>query len=174
MEINIFNSTINRELQYLRRIENELKIIQRKTVEIGILGSESSEILIIANVNEFGAEISVTENMRNYLHSIGLHLLNSTVTITIPERSFVRRTVDEKENNIINFLDTKFTQVFNGEINSNQFLNSIGEYCVGLTRKMLVDVNNPPNHPFTIEQKGSNNPLIDTGTLLSRISYEVK
>ena len=33
------------------------------------------------------------------------------------------------------------------------------------------DLDSPPNHPFTVEQKGSSNPLVDTGDMIGGISW---
>ena len=36
------------------------------------------------------------------------------------------------------------------------------------------DLKNPPNHPFTIDQKGSSNPLIGrTGDMIGSITWRV-
>lgn len=134
-----------------------------------------ANILIIATVNEYGAEIKVTDKMRGYLAYNGLHLKATTKSIKIPERSFIRKTADTKQKEINNFLTKQYNRLFNMQINAEQFLNALGEFCVGITKKTLVDVNSPPNHPYTVQQKkGKTNPLVNTGSLVSRIGFEVK
>lgn len=51
----------------------------------------------IAALHEYGCTIAVTPKMRGYLHSQGLHLKASTNFIHIPERSFLRATVNDPE-----------------------------------------------------------------------------
>ncbi len=58
--------------------------------------SKSGENLVdIAWVHEFGCTIGVTEKMRAYLHSQGVNLKKSTRYIRIPERSFLRATLND-------------------------------------------------------------------------------
>lgn len=170
LNLNIFDN--NEDVIWLQQ---QFKILRRSRVEIGILGSESSDILIIAGVNEFGAQITVTDKMRGYLAANGLHLKASTTEINIPERSFIRRTADEKERDIINFISRQYDRLFARQINAKQLLNALGEFCVGITKRTLIDVKNPPNHPFTLQRKAPRtNPLVNSGTLVNRISFEVR
>lgn len=59
-------------------------------VFVGVLktakDSDGKPLVNIAAVHEFGAEINVTDKMRGYLHSIGLHLKPTTTVIKIPAR----------------------------------------------------------------------------------------
>ena len=50
----------------------------------------------IAAVHEYGCTIRVTDKMRGYLHSQGLHLKKTTQFIRIPERSFLRATLNDQ------------------------------------------------------------------------------
>lgn len=143
-------------------------------IEVGIFGEDSSEILMIANVQEFGCNIKVTDKMRNYLHAIGLHLKKTTREIRIPERSFIRSGFDDKESKIRNTANKYLEQVLGMELSADAFFNTLGEYIVGQLQEYMTDLRIPPNHPFTIEQKGSSNPLIDTGRLRQSITYRIK
>ena len=44
----------------------------------------------------------------------------------------------------------------------------------GLIQKKMRDLKNPPNSQMTVEMKGSDNPLIDTGRLVGAIRHEVE
>ena len=71
---------------------------EKYSIRVGIIGSKAYEKhphtdLTNANlgaIHEFGATINVTEKMRNYLHTIGIHLKPDTKKIVIPTRSFLR------------------------------------------------------------------------------------
>jgi hypothetical protein len=69
------------------------------TVWVGVKkGSRSSsgrDVADIAWVHEYGCTIRVTEKMRAYLHTQGMHLKASTQYINIPERSFLRSTLND-------------------------------------------------------------------------------
>ena len=43
----------------------------------------------------------------------------------------------------------------------------------GKIREYMTDLRNPANANITVAVKGSSNPLVDTGHLISAIDYEV-
>lgn len=45
---------------------------------------------VYGRIHEFGGMINVTDKMRRYLHSIGIHLRSSTTKIHLPPRPFMR------------------------------------------------------------------------------------
>ena len=159
------------------RVPEFLKMLKELTsyhLEIGIFGEDDSEMLMIANVNEFGIQIEVTNKMRNYLHAMGLHLKASTKHINIPERSFLRSSFDLNKNDFINKGQPLLEKVIALELPVREFYNTLGEYIVGQVQEHLTSIREPKNHPFTIEQKGSSNPLIArTGHLRESITHKV-
>ena len=142
-------------------------------LEIGVFGEDDSEMVMIAAVHEFGVEIKVTDKMRGYLHSIGIHLNPNTKTIKIPERSFIRAGYDQEKENIIRQSEKLLEKVLKLELPVDVFFNTLGELIVGMIQKYLTDLSSPPLHPATIASKGSSNPLIDTGRLRESITYKV-
>ena len=52
-------------------------------------------------------------------------------------------------------------------------LERMGRIAVGGVQKYMTDLQYPPNAPYTIKQKGSSNPLIDTGALRANITSEI-
>lgn len=55
----------------------------------------------------------------------------------------------------------------------NQTLEQVGAIAAGAAQVYMTELRDPPNAPSTIAQKGSDNPLIDTGALRSTVSYKV-
>ena len=155
------------------KLLNELKKLENRQIKIGILGSAESDILLIANVNEFGISINVTPKMRRYLSANGLHLKKGTTKINIPERSFIRSGADAIRKRVERFVNERIELVYSFQLTADQFLEQVGEYATGLIRNYMTNKRRPPNHPFTVQQKGSKNPLIDTGRLRSAITFEV-
>ena len=168
------------------RVPEFLKMLDELTsthLEIGIFldgkGGErhnkDSDITVlgIATIHEFGIDIEVTDKMRNYLHAIGLHLKKETKGIKIPERSFLRSGYDSQKKKFIEKLEPLLTKVIMLELPVDAFFNTAGEYMVGQIQDYLTNLKEPPNHPFTIGQKGSSNPLIDSGRLRDSITYKV-
>mgnify|MGYP000737125208 CR=1 FL=1 len=39
------------------------------------------------------------------------------------------------------------------------------------TRKKVIDIKQPPNHPVTIARKKSDNPLINTGQMVNSLTH---
>lgn len=142
-------------------------------LEIGVFGEDDSEIVMIASVHEFGVDIRVTDKMRNYLHSIGIHLKGDTTHVKIPERSFLRGSYDQEKENIVIESERLLRRVIALELPVNTFYQTLGELIVGKVQRYLTDLRNPPNTPATITNKGSSNPLINTGRLRQSITYKI-
>lgn len=52
-------------------------------------------------------------------------------------------------------------------------LEQVGVISVGAVQEFMTDLKDPPNAPSTIEKKGSDNPLIDSGALRASVTYSV-
>lgn len=55
----------------------------------------------------------------------------------------------------------------------DQVLEQVGAFAAGAVQQYMTDLRTPPNSPYTIEQKGSSNPLIHTGALRASVTYKV-
>lgn len=121
-----------------------------------------------------GCKIPVTDKMRKYLAAQGLYLKKSTKYITIPERSFLRTGHDTYADEVVKNCEMALGQVINGKMSIDTWLDAYGQMLADKIKLYMRDLKSPPNHPFTIDQKGSSNPLIDSGNLVSSISWEKK
>lgn len=139
-------------------------------VQAGVFGEQAW----LAGIHEYGCKIKVTDKMRAYLHSQGLHLKDSTTYITIPERAFLRNGYAEGRESIIQDAHTLLPLVLSGGLSSEQYLAQIGQWMASHIKDYAASLSSPANHPFTINQKGSSNPLVDTGDMIGSISYEVE
>ncbi len=158
----------------INRISADLERLASLQLRIGIFGEDDSTLLMIGRVNEFGVEIEVTEKMRAFLHGQGLHLRATTNVIRIPERSYIRSTFDEQENAINNMAIRGVKNIILGNTTPDELMGRIGLFIVGLIQEKMVDLREPANHPYTVQKKGSSNPLIDTGHLRQSITYKVE
>lgn len=52
-------------------------------------------------------------------------------------------------------------------------MEQIGAFAAGATQQYMTNLREPPNSQYTIDQKGSSNPLIDTGALRASVTYKV-
>lgn len=92
----------------------------------------------------------------------------------VPERSFIRSTVDQHQGVIHDRLRTIGHNVFSprGSVKHEAML--FGEWFVGQMKQRIRDGIDPPDAPETIERKGSSTPLIDEGQLWGALTYDVK
>ena len=153
----------------LPRMKKSSSAVRKKTVQVGA----SWENAWLADIHEYGCKITVTPKMRAYLHSMGLHLKDTTTTITIPERSFLRASWDEHSGQVIAKAEKALLDVADGTMSADEYLKMVGLLLTSMVKDYATNLNRPANHPFTVEQKGSANPLVDTGNMIESISYEV-
>lgn len=136
-----------------RRLK-ELKGIGGK-VAIGVLGSTAGKshgattLYDVAAANEFG-------------------------TSSIPERSFLRDTIDANRAKVVAFCAKQGAEVVRGKISNATALERIGAFVQGLIQARIAAGIAPANKQSTIDAKGSSKPLIDSGQLRSSITFEVR
>ena len=121
-----------------------------------------------------GCDIPVTPKMRAFLHSQGLHIKDSTTHIKIPERSFLRAGHDENADRVMKQTERAISLVLDGKMSVDDMLDLCGQQFATAIKTYMRDLRDPANHPYTIDQKGSSNPLIDTGGLLESIIWRKK
>lgn len=153
------------------KMEMAMKSMSDRSIEVGAIQGEHAWL---AAIHEYGCSIPVTDKMRGFLGSQGLHLKQTTKVITIPERSFLRASHDENADAVIRQSERALGQVVIGQMSLDQYMDMVGRDYVTMVKDYIVELDSPPNHPFTVEQKGSSNPLVSTGGLVESISYRVK
>lgn len=158
--------TVNDDFKTMRRATKGLDGV---AIQCGVLGEQAW----LAAIHEYGCKIKVTPKMRAYLHRQGLHLKKSTEYIIIPERAFLRTGFDKNEKEILDKTDKLIPDVLNGTLSHRQFCKTIGLLMKSAIQDYAVELDAPPNHPFTAKKKKSSNPLVDTGDMIGAIDYEV-
>lgn len=160
------------------------------TVKVGILAKDGSQevsnnldLAGLGAVHEFGAQIKVTDKMRGFFwHNFGIHLKKTTTHIVIPSRSFLQKPLEKSKkfmnkikNSIGDAEDVLYYAKKTGDLESIAIV--IGASAVDLIQEAF-DTSCwgewKPNKELTIENKGSALPLVNTGYLKSKISYEVE
>lgn len=146
------NHITERDLGY-RRIMRDLRRSRNSTVEIGIHeGSTTPEGLTIAEYamyNEYGTD-------------------------EIPERSFMRSTFDENLGGFKTLIARQWGRFIRGESTIFRALSRIGMEHETQVKQKIRDLKTPPNAPYTIAKKRSDNPLIDTSAMVNSVRYVVK
>lgn len=105
-------------------------------------------LIVVASANEFGTD-------------------------TIPERSYLRSTMDEKASEYNQLMADMVWEVLDGVLTMDQALDKLGLQAVADVQRKIVQLDDPPNAKATIERKKSSNPLIDTGQLRQSIIHRV-
>lgn len=136
------------------QIIQSLRELGKYEIEVGIFGSD--EYVMIANVHEYGITIRKEKG-----------------SIVIPERSFLRSTFDDKNQEWFKFMKKHLEQVIQGRMDAKTLCERLGARIVRDVQKKITELNDPANAPSTIAQKGSSNPLIDSGGLRKRVTYKV-
>jgi len=98
---------------------------------------------------------------------------NEFGTDTIPERSFMRSTIDSRRQDIALLTTKLLGQVADGKTLVADASGIIGLWVSNAIKKTITDLSEPPNAPSTIARKGSSNPLIDTGQMRASITFAV-
>jgi hypothetical protein len=167
-------SVVIKDTNNIDKVMRNLKQLGGKQIKVGLFGSDSSELVMIGAVHEYGVEIPVTEKMRAWFAANGYPLKKETKVIKIPERSWLRSGYDENIDKIARKIEEMVPDVIEGNVNPKLFMDAIGMEFAGLIQKKMRDLKNPPNSQMTIERKGSANPLIDTGRLVGAIRHEIE
>lgn len=118
-------------------------------VTIGIHAEEGAELAQIGTAHEFGTD-------------------------TIPQRSFLRATVDEQDAAYREATAGEIRAVLDGRRNAEVALSRLGLRVVRDVQGKIRAGIDPALAPATIAAKGSSKPLIDTGRLLRSITYQVR
>lgn len=89
-----------------------------------------------------------------------------------PARPFMRQTFENHEgelNKALTHVDRVVAE--GGDVDAA--LDETGQFLVGLMQTEIVDGGFAPNSPATVAQKGSSQPLIDTGFMRQSVSYRI-
>ena len=140
----------------LDKIEKELDYLKKHTVWVGFVGSEAEKkvngvaIYMYANFNEYG-------------------------TSDIPSRPFFRTALNNNRKYIKEQLKELLGKVATGKMTGEKALKSIGLEVQGLIQDSIKNGNWESNAPGTIRAKnGMGQPLIDTGSMLRAVSFEIR
>ena len=159
-------------------MKKRLEVINGTGVEVGVLQGKNAWL---ASIHEFGCDIPVTDgtvtgegNMRGFLQTQGLFLKKTTTHIHIPERSFLRTGYDKNRDKMLKKAQKLLVEVAAGRMSSSALYKGVGGELSSKIKDYARDLDSPANHPFTIERKGSSNPLKDSGDMIEGITWRKK
>lgn len=135
-----------------KRFFRELKRMADLEVQVGFQGDQMYEdgisIAEVAAINEFGAS-------------------------DIPERPFMRQSFENHESELKAACEAA-NRLVNSGGSAEQALQQLGVMAKGLVQEEIVNGGFAPNAESTIKKKGSEQPLIDTGTMRGSVQFVIK
>jgi len=120
------------------------------SVDIGVFSEQGGDLVTYASANEFGTEDG-----------------------HIPERSFLRATVEERKALFRRFIDKRKAEAMKGPAYRRKVLSELGQLAEGEIVAKIRRGPFTPNKPATIARKGSSRPLIDLSRLVDSIISKV-
>jgi len=183
-------------------VVRKLQEIGKYGIEVGLFGADDSFMVMIGSVNEFGANIQAKGEFltiptkaaagrapsdfgKELFRPKGKNILAINKggqlevmfilkkSVIIPERSFLRSTFDEKNREWQEFARSMISKVINNTMTVDEFYEQWGSLVVGDIQQKITSIRNPGNAPLTVANKGSSNPLIDTGAMRQAVTYRV-
>jgi len=140
----------------LDKIEKELDYLKTHTVWVGFVGGEADKkvdgvaIYMYANFNEYGGG-------------------------NTPSRPFFRTALNNNRKYIKEQLKELLGKVATGKMTGEIALKSIGLEVQGLIQDSIKNGNWEKNADSTIAaKKGKGQPLIETGSMLRAVSFEIR
>lgn len=106
---------------------------------------------------------------------VDIALYNEFGTYRIPARPAVRIASDENQRNWGDIIEAEVGTIISGGGGKAQMCKRVGKQMVKDIQSIFGDTSKlAPNAPSTIRRKGRNEPLVDTGTLRSKVNYRVE
>lgn len=152
------------------RILSMLNAIDGAHADIGLFEGEQEgpadygelNIAEIGAIHEFGAGIR--------------HGRSGGMTITVPERSWLRSNHDKNVMKYNKRLDRSYDRILRGKSTVLGSLTGFAEKVAGDVRRNITDLSEPPITEATKQSrvvKGTSNPLVDTGTMRQSVRGRV-
>lgn len=159
----------NRIPELVREIDN----LNGRKIKVGYFGEGDQQML--AAIHEYGCEIPVTRKMRNFLsYKFDIHLKKTTTHIVIPERSFVRAGWDANESAVMEKYSRMIRNVVASGGSAEDLIVALAIEIRGKLQIYGINLNSPENTSWTAEQKGSSNPLVNTGSMIQSMTYQIE
>lgn len=184
-------------------ITKELDYLKTHQVVIGYFGEHKSLLLTIVGANEFGATIKPKNGKWLWIptkycpkgkgprdipnlfipkghrvacindHGSLVAYFYLSKLVQIPARPFIRKAYLDNKKKYTELVRRGVAQIFLGRTTAEQLLNRLGVECTADIVKASIRLNTPKNRPVTVERKGFNNPLVDTGELQKKATFKI-
>lgn len=99
---------------------------------------------------------------------------NEFGTSRIPARPFMRTAFDDNQQKLERMVLRAGREVVLGKITGAQFFNGVGLQMQNVIKRQIRSNMDPRNAISTVKAKGSDHTLIDTGVMLSNVTFEIR
>ena len=178
-------ATLENKQDLLPDISKNIDYLANHDLLVGIFGKDESgsddEITYvrIANMHEFG-KVIYPKKKNDYLYlpvknaqTGDIISFRKVKSVTIPERSFLRTTVNEKEKEWNEKGQIYLGRLLDGSLTGQDVLVRMGRDIVRDIQQTIEDMKSPKNADLTIYNKDVDNPLIESGTMKNRITFVI-
>lgn len=111
------------------------------------------------------------------INELGTNLIPPRPAFRRGGKISLRKNRKNLENYLLNFFSTKVSDNQNKEkaikAFENKMLSQLGKDAVEATKEIIRMKKEVPNAPKTVRRKGFNHPLLEHGTLLENVAYQV-
>lgn len=125
-------------------------------------------------VGFFGGRHFKTDRSGNTKDIVLIAAENELGTPKIPSRPFMSMSADELNGRDGDVIEKNGVEYIQKGGSTTDVFERIGKACVGVIRKVINSGKFVPNSPVTVAIKGRNKPLIDTGTMMNSVEYEIQ
>lgn len=183
----------------LQAVIAKLEQMKRMSIVVGVPASKNTmhddadlNLATLAAIHEFGATIKhqggtnygyrtekdAKSGKNRFLKAGSGYMVTGKTgehTVTIPERSFLRASLEENKENLKTKLAKAVHRILFRDTDVRSELEEFGRSFAGLVTRKIQKGIDPPNRPSTIAAKKSSKPLIGkTGQLSGSITWEVR
>lgn len=94
--------------------------------------------------------------------------------VHFPARPFFRATFEAYREHFVALYEKNIEKIIQGKITAKKLLSILGKDVVKKVREMILNGEYEELKQSTIDKKGHNKPLYDTGTLLKSITFKIE
>lgn len=145
----------------VREMLARARALDALVVRVGILADTPKR----TRTGQKGGKLSLVEVA--FLHEFG------APAAKIPQRSFIRATVDKHAAEVKELQTSLAARVLKGTMSIEQAAGLLGAKLAAWCQNAISDGIPPALAPSTIARKKSSKPLVDTGQLKSSITWQV-
>ncbi|WP_116082106.1 hypothetical protein [Tropicimonas sp. IMCC34011] len=94
-------------------------------------------------------------------------------TRTIPERPFLDNAMRDNRDKYRDAMRRSARKILRGETSMSTVMQLLGNRAAADISNEIEELSTPANAPSTIRQKGSENPLVDSGRMRNSVTFKV-